>query len=96
MIEERDQSELDEKVDCWSLGVIISYALGCFPFKLKEGEFHYYRAIRDCDVCFESEAWKEKSEELKDLISRLLVKDPSRRLSAKEILEHDWIKKFSP
>jgi serine/threonine protein kinase len=35
--------------------------------------------------------WARVSADAKDLISRMLVKDPKQRISTKEILNHPWI-----
>lgn len=35
--------------------------------------------------------WAGVSEEGKDLISKLLVKDPAKRITIKEVLDHRWI-----
>jgi len=44
------------------------------------------------DFEFHSGVWDNVSDEAKDLINRLLTVDPKKRLTAKEALEHDWIK----
>jgi serine/threonine protein kinase len=36
------------------------------------------------------EEWKNISVEVKDLISRMLVYDPEKRISAKDALKHKW------
>jgi MAP kinase interacting serine/threonine kinase len=36
--------------------------------------------------------WREISAEAKDMISRLLVKDARKRLSAEMVLAHPWVK----
>ena len=45
------------------------------------------------DFHFEYDAFKQVSDEAKDLISKLLVKDYEARLSAEGALDHNWIKK---
>lgn len=35
--------------------------------------------------------WKQRSVEAVDLIKKLMERDPARRLSAKQALEHPWI-----
>jgi serine/threonine protein kinase len=35
--------------------------------------------------------WTNVSAEGKDLISKLLVKDPSKRIKIKDVLDHKWI-----
>jgi len=51
-------------------------------------------AITNCEWDFYSEIWKERSSEVKDLITRLLVKDPKKRLSPMEIQSHPWFELF--
>ena len=34
------------------------------------------------------------SKEAIDFVNKLLVKEPEKRMSIKEALEHDWIKKY--
>lgn len=36
------------------------------------------------------ENWKSVSRQAKDLISKMLVKNPEKRISASEILDHEW------
>jgi serine/threonine protein kinase len=45
-----------------------------------------YRAVD-----FSGNAWKEVSENAKDLISRLLEKDQTKRLTADQALAHAWM-----
>ena len=40
---------------------------------------------------FENE-WKHISAEAKDIITRLLVADPKKRMTMAELLEHAWVK----
>lgn len=41
---------------------------------------------------FPESEWRDVSDEAKDLISNLLVKEASKRLSAEAVLNHPWIK----
>ena len=38
-----------------------------------------------------SSAWKKISSEGMDFAKKLLIKDPAKRLSLKEILQHPWV-----
>lgn len=42
--------------------------------------------------CFPETEWRDVSNEAKDLIRNLLVKEASKRLSAEAVLNHPWIK----
>lgn len=48
--------------------------------------------IVDCKYDLDEEFWSQISEDGKDLIRKLLIKDPEERLSLGAALEHPWIK----
>jgi hypothetical protein len=75
----------------WSLGVI-SYILlaGYAPFAAPN-QTDLFRAIVAGRFQFDSPYWDRVSPEAKDLIRRLLVVDPSRRITAREVLSHRWL-----
>ncbi|KAE8670640.1 Calcium-dependent protein kinase 2 [Hibiscus syriacus] len=43
------------------------------------------------DLDFDSDPWPSISESAKDLVRRMLIRDPRRRLTAHEVLCHPWI-----
>lgn len=47
--------------------------------------------IKNGEYDFPSPYWDDISEMAKDLIRSLMVVDPSKRLNAQQILEHQWI-----
>ncbi|KAF4513835.1 UNVERIFIED_CONTAM: hypothetical protein B566_EDAN016668 [Ephemera danica] len=76
--------------DMWSVGVLIYVLLtGCSPFG-GDTKQETFCNISQCKLDFPDDLFDEISEEAKDLIGRLLVKDPSKRLSATQCLEHSW------
>ncbi|XP_049929267.1 SNF related kinase b [Epinephelus moara] len=74
-------------VDIWSLGVIL-YMLVCGvpPFQ-ETNDSETLVMILDCRYCVPEHV----SDDCKDLISRMLQKDPSRRASLEEIEAHHWL-----
>ena len=84
-----------KKTDIWSVGVIIYLMLtGKHPFEItKEGKEDIFDIIlyKDYDVTELDKS--ECSEEAKDIILKTLVKDPDKRLSTEECLNHPWIRK---
>ncbi|XP_068168695.1 SNF related kinase b [Antennarius striatus] len=74
-------------VDIWSLGVIL-YMLVCGvpPFQ-ETNDSETLIMILDCRYCVPEHI----SGDCRDLISRMLQKDPSRRASLEEIEAHDWL-----
>ncbi|KAE8609046.1 hypothetical protein XENTR_v10011701 [Xenopus tropicalis] len=77
--------------DMWSVGVITYMLLsGLSPF-LGESDAETMNYIVNCNWDFESESFEQVSEEAKDFISKLLIKERSCRLSAGQCLKHDWL-----
>ena len=86
-----NNKKYNEKCDLWSCGVIMYIMLsGQPPFK-GENEEEIYQAIKNGKFNFDDEKWDEISNEAKDLIKNLLMKDINKRYSAKEALNHPWI-----
>ena len=81
--------EYNNKCDLWSLGVNI-YQLYTKkpPFSGKVGN----AILKQIDDLGNSVLVMIKDEKLKDLLSKLLVKDPDKRISWEEYFEHDFFK----
>ena len=85
----------NKSVDLWSVGVIIYLLLsGFLPFDDENSENEIIKQTIENDVSFDSSVWDNISHEAKDLIRSLLCKEPDKRISIKEVLEHPWIVKF--
>ncbi|KAF7645805.1 hypothetical protein LDENG_00197780 [Lucifuga dentata] len=50
-----------------------------------------YSRILNCDYEFVSPWWDEVSLNAKDLVSKLIVLDPRKRLNVREALQHPWV-----
>ncbi|WRX13100.1 Protein kinase domain - like 10 [Theobroma cacao] len=72
-----------------SLLKTIDFGLSIF-FK-PESEQGIFEQVLHGDLDFESDPWPSISESAKDLVRRMLVRDPRRRLTAHEVLCHPWI-----
>ncbi|XP_048764180.2 MAP kinase-interacting serine/threonine-protein kinase 1-like isoform X2 [Ostrea edulis] len=96
----------DKKCDLWSLGTILYIMLcGYPPFYGQCGEDCGWEKGEACQDCqdslfnriqdgifdFPDNEWSDVSFEAKDLIRKLLVRDPRKRLSAVEVLHHPWV-----
>ncbi|KAM8704363.1 hypothetical protein ACLKA7_008897 [Drosophila subpalustris] len=102
-----DSNYYDKRCDLWSLG-IIAYILLCGypPFSGNCGEDCGWNRGENCRTCqellfesiqegsfsFPEAEWHDVSDEAKNLICRLLVKEASKRLSAEAVLNHNWIR----
>jgi calcium-dependent protein kinase len=53
-----------------------------------------FRAILKAKLDFDEDEWAGISDEAKDLISKLLDKDPKKRIKINKALKHSWFKKW--
>ncbi|XP_077097799.1 serine/threonine-protein kinase Chk2 isoform X2 [Siphateles boraxobius] len=79
-------------VDYWSLGVLLFICLGGYPpFNTECSTMSVREQIINGLYRFIPSQWKKVSNEAKDLIKKLLVVDPQKRLSVEDALEHPWL-----
>ena len=81
----------NESCDYWSIGVVLYILLCGFPPFYDESNQKLFTKIKKADYDFPSPYWDHISDEGKDLISKLLVVEPDKRLNGEEILMHPWI-----
>lgn len=80
-----------EKSDIWSCGIILYVMLcGYLPF-LGNKESQTISQIINKEPEFPEKEWEKVSQEAKDLVIRLLNKDPNKRPMAPEVIMHPWI-----
>lgn len=83
-----------EKCDLWSIGVILFVMLsGKPPFPGKSDDAIIER-VKEGTYTFPDREWSQVTPEAKDLVRKLMEKDPKTRLSAAEALQHPWIQKM--
>lgn len=79
----------DFTVDVWSMGVLTyEFLVGNAPFEA-EGHQATYQRISSVDLHFPGHV----TAEARDFISKLLVKEPSRRMALTEALKHPFLAK---
>jgi len=85
------EGSYDKSVDMWSVGVI-TYVLLCgfSPF-LSSTQTGLFEKIIKVEYDFPDPEWTNISQEAKDFIRHLLVKDPDERFTAERCLKHPWL-----
>ncbi|KAF8571596.1 hypothetical protein P879_00115 [Paragonimus westermani] len=78
--------------DMWAIGVITYILLtGISPFA-GDSQMETFQNILDCVVDYTREEIRDVTELAKDFIHRLLVRNPRKRATVNECLQHPWIK----
>ena len=78
------KGEYDQRCDVWSLGVILFVFLcGYPPFEGDENK-EIFKNVLKTPLQFDPQDWDKVSKEAKELITMMLEKDPSKRISALE------------
>ncbi|KAJ0771339.1 putative protein kinase CAMK-CDPK family [Helianthus annuus] len=79
------------EADVWSAGVIVYILLSGVPPFWAETEEGIFEQILHGDLDFSSDPWPSISDGAKDLVRKMLVRDPKKRLTAHEVLCHPWV-----
>ncbi|KAK7071495.1 hypothetical protein SK128_017252, partial [Halocaridina rubra] len=83
---------ITKKTDMWSLGVLTYVLLtGFLPFG-GDSDQETFLQISKGDLDFPAELFEDISLEAIDFMKRLLLRQPERRMSARECLSHPWMK----
>ena len=82
----------DEKCDIWSCGVIMYILLSGRPPFAGDNDKEIMAKVALGKYDLESSPLDKLSKSGKDLIKKLLVMEPSKRISAQEAINHPWFK----
>jgi calcium/calmodulin-dependent protein kinase I len=82
----------DQRVDLWSIGVIVFVLLVGYPPFMEDNQAILFDRIRRGNWEFEGKDWENVSQEAKNLIRGLLVVDPKERWTIDDALGCPWIR----
>ncbi|XP_072276778.1 calcium/calmodulin-dependent protein kinase type 1 isoform X2 [Pyxicephalus adspersus] len=85
------QKPYSKAVDCWSIGVIAYILLCGYPPFYDENDAKLFEQILKAEYEFDSPYWDDISDSAKDFIQHLMEKDPSKRITCDQALQHPWI-----
>jgi len=95
----RDETVMDgygRPVDVWAMGVVLYILLsGIHPFQIADEDLMLDN-IQNSKWDWVGPNWPRISADAKDLISHMMEKDPSRRFTVDQCLNHRWMQDAAP
>lgn len=90
----KGNTESSAAIDVWSLGIILhGLVLGFLPFRSSSKE-DLRKMIIEQEIKLNRKDIPKISQSCKELILRMLDKDPAKRITISEIMLHEWISKY--
>lgn len=80
----------DQSSDIFSAGVILSILLTGRPVFRGYNLNEILLKNKKCEVEYPAKYWSKISDKAKDLVSKMLKKDPKDRITTEEALAHPW------
>lgn len=84
--------DYDHRCDIWSIGVILYIMLSGTPPFTGSSNKEIYSKILEEPLKFEGKTWASVSNPAKNLIKKILTKNPSKRISLNELYYDPWIR----
>jgi len=82
----------DKSVDMWCIGVILYILLCGYPPFYADNAPELFEKIIAINYDFIGPIWDGVTETSKEIIRKLMVKEPSQRYTARDLAEHQWVK----
>jgi len=83
--------QYDKSVDMWSVGVILYILLCGYPPFYADNAPALFKKIMEVQYDFDDPSWEDVSNDAKNLIRHLLVREPSARYTAEKCLQDPWV-----
>ncbi|CAN1306761.1 Calcium-dependent protein kinase 2 [Linum perenne] len=80
------------EADVWSAGVMVYILLSGVPPFWAETEDEIFQEVLHGNPDFSSDPWPHVSESAKELVKKMLVREPKKRISTHEVLCHPWVR----
>ncbi|XP_047940224.1 mitogen-activated protein kinase 13-like [Salvia hispanica] len=87
----KSSSSLQEEIKVPQIVSIPKFAPAVQIPKFGDGAAETFEAVLRGNLRFPSKIFRSVSPEAKDLLRKMIYRDPSRRLSAEQVLMHPWI-----
>ncbi|KAL9189867.1 hypothetical protein ACHAXT_009542 [Thalassiosira profunda] len=85
----------DKSCDVWSIGVIAYILLCGYPPFNGRDKREIAHNVKTGKVEFRRKYWAGVSREAKHFVSKLLAKNPKRRMTIEQALEHPWMRRYA-
>ena len=86
-------NESTPKIDVWALGIILySLLMGNYPFRSSNRE-ELKKQIIEKEIYFNKKD-RKLSENCKNILLKMLEKDPVKRIGVSEMLDHPWLSAY--
>ncbi|KAG2428086.1 hypothetical protein HYH02_014477 [Chlamydomonas schloesseri] len=81
-----------KEADIWSCGVILYILLCGWPPFHGDSTQAIFKNILSAPLDLKTEPWSRISADAKDCVRRMLARDPRKRLTAEQVLNHPWMR----
>ncbi|XP_020917922.1 serine/threonine-protein kinase 33 isoform X2 [Sus scrofa] len=88
--------DYSQQCDIWSIGVIMYLLLCGEPPFVASSEEKLFELIRKGELRFEAAVWDSVSDAAKSVLKQLMKVDPAHRITAKELLDNEWLTGNAP